>query len=119
MMKLLMLLAPGLIQRIPDFLANWSYPRILKQMLMLTLANFEGVDPKIIGQDLVDAFTNAADLTVLDQDGPTVAFYHIILEGISEWARLFNVDFTLTGEQMAPLMVSLGNKIVNDPDFAG
>ena len=102
-MEQFMALLIRLIPKIPDALANWLFPRVIKAMIDQVVAQFP-IAPGVLGADLVAGF--AADTSALDPEGPEVAAANILIAAIEEFGS------TLTHAQIAPLMVKIGAKIV-------
>lgn len=107
----------ALISKIPNSLSAWIYPRVLKPSLQAYIASgvIDIALVRSIGMDMVAAFSQTTLPLVVDDttvaEDPVKGFYNIIMSFLSE------NNIALTGTQTAPLMVKLGNRIINDPDF--
>lgn len=97
-----------MIQLIPNHLANWTYPRLLKG-LMNSFYTGGVVNVHDVANDLV-AFGAAAG--TYGPDTPEYAFQQIVMTGLSE------MGVTLTQAEVAPLAVLIGEKILADTDYA-
>ena len=107
----------ALINKIPNSLGAWIYPRFLKPSLLVYIETgiIDTAIAHSIGQDMVDAFSQANPPAVVNDatvgDDPVMGFYNIIMQFLTE------NQIQLTGVESAPLMVKLGTRILNDPDF--
>lgn len=100
-----------IIQRVPDALANYAYPRFLAAFVksLQTSMNLSNAEVRVIGTDLRAALDPPQPL---DPDGPLAALVTVITEA------LLIMDFTLDTTTVAPFLMAVGDKIVADPQFA-
>ncbi|MBU8920987.1 MAG: hypothetical protein KOO63_03980 [Bacteroidales bacterium] len=98
----------ALISRIPQYLANWLYPRVLQNMMN---GFFAGAVLNVhdVGNDLV--MLGTSDPSTLATDGPEYAALQIVLVTLEE----MNVE--LTQAEIGPLSIALGQKILADPNY--
>ncbi len=100
-MKTLTELLVHLLATVPDAVVGWAYPRLLKAQVEATVEQY-GILPHILGKDLVEGF---APGTVT---APAQALRTLIEEALTFYG------VTLTGDQLSPFMVALGQRLITD-----
>lgn len=111
-MQKILALVIAIIPKVPIALVNWAWPTLkLKDMIANFIANWPGLDPAILGTQMVDGFMGVSGL---DPDGPELALVEIVLALMTEVGTQAGIDLTLTKEQVAPFMEALGLKIVSE-----
>ena len=98
------------IPAIPNALVDYLWPRLqLKAMLDGFLSNWPGVDPRILGRDMVAGFGTGE----LEEGSPEDAFSEIVLWMISDYSGQTGKALELSKSEVAPLMRALGAKILD------